>query len=217
MPTQPVSTEEERRHWREKSRKRYLANPEAWKRKYQENRDELLAGHHARGLPCRGCGTMRFVAAKDREKSRAAGGPLCHECRRAEAAKMLEGEARIRERRLAKRAADAPPRRESKGSGRAGTGNRRYRRNRVTVLMASDVCGLCGHPGSATVDHIVSARYWPKGVPGMDDVENLQPAHGTMGGTGLVNRCPTCGLLCNQVRGVRGLAAWRAARTRAAG
>lgn len=96
------------------------------------------------------------------------------------------------------------------GSGRSGTGNARYLRNRAIVLATSDVCGICGHPGSRTVDHIIPAKTWPRGsngrpLPGLDDVGNLQPAHGTMGsGPGrLHNPCPVCGRLCNQSRGAR--------------
>jgi hypothetical protein len=89
-------------------------------------------------------------------------------------------------------------------SGRKGTGNYRYRRNRQLVLAASDICGICGHPGSRTADHIIPAKLWPRDVygqplPGMDEPANLQPAHGTLA-PGLLNRCPTCGKLCNQIR-----------------
>jgi 5-methylcytosine-specific restriction endonuclease McrA len=96
------------------------------------------------------------------------------------------------------------------GSGRSGTGNRRYRRNVQVMLAVNDTCGICGHPGSLTGDHIVPARLWPRGgdgkpMPGLDDPANLRPAHGTMGsGRGrLHNPCPTCGRLCNQSRGAR--------------
>jgi hypothetical protein len=102
----------------------------------------------------------------------------------------------------------ARSRRASKGSGRSGTGNAVYRRNRLTVLLASDICGICGHGNSATADHIISDKHWPRGadgkrLPGFDDIENLQPAHGTMGKGGDVNRCPTCHRLCNQSKGSR--------------
>ena len=93
-------------------------------------------------------------------------------------------------------------------SGRGGTGNRRYRRNRAVLLAASDVCALCGHPGAQTADHIVSAPAWPRGadgkrLPGFDELANLQPAHGSMGAgrDRVQNRCPTCGQLCNQSKG----------------
>lgn len=90
------------------------------------------------------------------------------------------------------------------GSGRSGTGNAMYRRNRLIVLALSDQCGICGHPGSMTVDHIIPPKDWPRGVRGLDDITNLRPAHGTLGaGRGKVNPCPTCGRLCNQSRGNR--------------
>lgn len=89
-------------------------------------------------------------------------------------------------------------------SGRKGTGNARYRRNRELVLAASDVCALCGHPGAQTADHVIPARLWPRGadglpLPGMDEPANLQPAHGTLA-PGILNRCPVCSKLCNQVK-----------------
>jgi hypothetical protein len=82
---------------------------------------------------------------------------------------------------------------------------RAARKNAAYVLSRSDLCHLCGHHGARTADHIISARDWPRGpdgrhLPGLDDVANLAPAHGTIGSTRL-NRCPTCGRLCNQARG----------------
>lgn len=74
----------------------------------------------------------------------------------------------------------------------------------------SDVCGICGHGNAKTGDHIVPYSQWPtdaKGrpLPGLHAVTNIQPAHGTMGNTGAVNRCEPCRLanrfgrgLCNQ-------------------
>lgn len=94
------------------------------------------------------------------------------------------------------------------GSGRSGTGNAVYRRNRAMLLATTDICGICGHPGAATADHVITAKHWPRDgagklLPGMDDLSNLRPAHGTMGaGSGIVhNRCPVCKQLCNQSRG----------------
>lgn len=92
-------------------------------------------------------------------------------------------------------------------SGRGGTGNYRYRRNRGILLATTDRCGICGHPGSKTADHIIDDKHWPrdafgKRLPGFDELPNLQPAHGTLQ-PGKVNRCPICGRLCNQSRGAR--------------
>jgi 5-methylcytosine-specific restriction endonuclease McrA len=91
------------------------------------------------------------------------------------------------------------------GSGRSGTGNAVYRRNRALLLSTDDVCQICGHAGAETADHIVPARLWPRGadgkpLPGMDDLSNLRPAHGTKA-PGVLNRCPVCSRLCNQSRG----------------
>lgn len=77
------------------------------------------------------------------------------------------------------------------------------------MLAESDVCGICGHHGAKTIDHIITLANWPKDpatgrlLPGHDAVENLQPAHGTMGAgrTRLHNPCGICGRLCNQSRG----------------
>ncbi len=107
------------------------------------------------------------------------------------------------------------------GSGRSGTGNAVYRRNRALLLSQNDVCGICGHAGSRTADHVVPARLWPRDadgklLPGLDDLGNLQPAHGTMGAGRAVihNRCATCGQLCNQSRGDGGRRGSRRPRTR---
>lgn len=93
------------------------------------------------------------------------------------------------------------------GSGRGGTGNRRYRTNRAILLARDQICGICGHGGAQTADHIVPDPLWPrdsdgKRLPGFDELDNLQPAHGTMGaGRGRQNRCPVCLRLCNQSKG----------------
>lgn len=94
-----------------------------------------------------------------------------------------------------------------KPSGRPGTGNRRYRRNRQTVLDESEICGICHHYGAKSTDHIIAQKLWIKlhgSLKGYDDVENLQPAHGTMGNRAL-NPCPVCRRLCNQSRGAKPL------------
>lgn len=93
------------------------------------------------------------------------------------------------------------------GSGRPGTGSARYRRNRAKLLAINTTCALCGHPGAQTADHIIPDKYWPRDAngkrqPGFDELDNLQPAHGTMGNQA-VNPCPICGKLCNQVRGTK--------------
>jgi hypothetical protein len=96
----------------------------------------------------------------------------------------------------------------SSRSGRSGTGNYTYRRNREIVLAQSDVCIICGHHGARTADHRIPAKLWPKGadgkpLPGLDSIDNLGPAHGTMGGRQPDNPCGVCGELCNQKRGAR--------------
>lgn len=94
------------------------------------------------------------------------------------------------------------------GSGRSGT--YQFQQNRRLVLAASDRCGICGHHGARTVDHIVPEPAWPRDAaghlaPGFDGVRNLQPAHGSMGSNRTRkapdNRCPVCDRLCNQSKG----------------
>lgn len=90
-------------------------------------------------------------------------------------------------------------------------GGRPYRAARAQRLAMpdGDICALCLHHGAQTADHIVADRDWPRDtltgrrVPGFDAVDNLQPAHGTMGGHQPDNHCPVCGKLCNQVKGNR--------------
>lgn len=90
-------------------------------------------------------------------------------------------------------------------SGRSGTSNKEYRRNRAILLANNDICWLCGHGGAMTADHVITHKRWPRDgygnlLPGFNGLNNLRPAHGTMGGTGALNRCPICKKLCNQNR-----------------
>ena len=71
------------------------------------------------------------------------------------------------------------------------TGSARQRRNRA-ILALSDVCHICGHPGSDAVDHV-----YPLSKGGSDDdPDNLKPAHHDV-------PCPTCGERCNRAKGAR--------------
>jgi hypothetical protein len=68
------------------------------------------------------------------------------------------------------------------------------------------ICGICGHGGAITVDHIVTVRDWPRDafgelLPGVDDPENLRAAHGSRRPRAPDNPCPECRVLCNQARG----------------
>jgi hypothetical protein len=83
-----------------------------------------------------------------------------------------------------------------------------YRRNRAALLAQTNTCGLCGHGGAKTADHKITDPQWPRDargrrLPGFDDITNLQPAHGTMGGRQPDNPCPVCGEFCNQARGAK--------------
>jgi hypothetical protein len=76
------------------------------------------------------------------------------------------------------------------------------------LLAQTDRCALCGHGGAKTADHKVPHALWPRDArgalhPGFDDLANLQPAHGSMGGRQPHNPCLVCGEMCNQKRGAR--------------
>lgn len=75
-----------------------------------------------------------------------------------------------------------------------GRSTRPFRRARAQVLSDSDICCICGHPGSDSVDHTI-----PRSVSLelAEDADNLRPAHH--------EPCPTCGQRCNRVRGTRPL------------
>jgi len=80
----------------------------------------------------------------------------------------------------------------------------RYRVAVATCIANSDLCGLCGHHGARTADHIIPVDVWYRRYgtyDGVNDQTNLQPAHGTKGR--INNPCPTCGKLCNQAKGAR--------------
>lgn len=70
------------------------------------------------------------------------------------------------------------------------SGSTRQRRNR-TILAASNVCHICGHPGADEVDHVVALA---RG--GSEHPSNLRPAHG-------VKPCETCGAQCNRSKGAK--------------
>ena len=70
----------------------------------------------------------------------------------------------------------------------------RWRKIRASVLAASDICGLCDHPGSDSVDHVIP-RALCLMAGRLDLIEhpaNLRPAHH--------RRCPVCGVHCNRLR-----------------
>lgn len=95
-------------------------------------------------------------------------------------------------------------------------------RARAAHAVARDQgrCGICGHGGAITADHIISYRDWPKDsqglpLPGLDDLDNLRAAHGTRG-SAQHNPCMECdpqrwpyGRMCNQSRGARNVVAQR--------
>jgi 5-methylcytosine-specific restriction endonuclease McrA len=144
---------------------------------------------------------------KDRERVMAEGGPLCQACRRnarVELARLADGLRKRREEAGLIRKATRTRRSAKRGSGRSGVA--KFQRNRLIVLDRSDICGLCGHGGALTVDHVVSKPHWPTTGPMVDDFDdltNLQPAHGTLGSSGKVNYCPACRKACNQSKGRR--------------
>jgi len=68
--------------------------------------------------------------------------------------------------------------------------SRRYRRALAEVQATGPTCWLCGHGGSDSIDHVIPASVAPDLRA---DPANWRPCHGT-------NRCPTCGIACNQQR-----------------
>lgn len=46
-----------------------------------------------------------------------------------------------------------------------------YRRHRLIVLAASDICWRCHKPGATTADHVI-----PRAHGGSNDLSNLRPA-----------------------------------------
>lgn len=95
-----------------------------------------------------------------------------------------------------------------------------YRRLCKELLSGpgGDLCGLCGHRGAATVDHIVPRNEWWLRFhtwQGFNHPANLQPAHGTKGRVN--NRCAECVLagksgMCNQSRGAKTIGPGRRSR-----
>ena len=70
-----------------------------------------------------------------------------------------------------------------------------WRQLRARTLAASDVCIVCGHGGSDTVDHIHPVS---KGGARLDP-DNVAPIHGVAG-------CMVCLRKCNSEKGDRPLA-----------
>ena len=73
------------------------------------------------------------------------------------------------------------------------SGRKRQERNR-RILAASDVCHICGHPGSDAVDHVKAlARAVDEAEARRLDTDpaNLRPAHHDVA-------CETCGHKCNR-------------------
>lgn len=56
---------------------------------------------------------------------------------------------------------------------RDGRNSRSWKQMRAAILIASDICWMCGRPGADTVDHLV-----PLSQGGSNHPSNLRPAHG---------------------------------------
>lgn len=94
----------------------------------------------------------------------------------------------------------SPGRRYPKPSGR------RWQAMRLRVFaIYGRECHLCGHGGSNQIDHLVPVSVDPALAWSL---ENLKPVHGVPG-----NRCPVCGLACNQVKQANVASFTPAART----
>lgn len=78
------------------------------------------------------------------------------------------------------------------------SGASRQRRNR-RILAASDVCHICGHPGSDSVDHVKALALAADEAEASrldNDPANLRPAHHDV-------PCPTCGHRCNREKAAK--------------
>lgn len=79
------------------------------------------------------------------------------------------------------------------------SGGARQARNRRILATKGDVCYICGHPGSDSIDHVkplAPAKHDPAELARRDnDPDNLEPAH--------FKPCPTCGKECNRAKGTK--------------
>jgi 5-methylcytosine-specific restriction endonuclease McrA len=75
-----------------------------------------------------------------------------------------------------------------------GRSTRPFRRMRQQTLAESDICIVCGHRASDSVDHIVPIAIAPELA---EDPANLGPCHN--------EPCPTCARRCNNEKGIRSL------------
>lgn len=79
-----------------------------------------------------------------------------------------------------------------------------WNRKKANVIAANGgICYLCDHPNAKQIDHLVVSYPLDNSLP------NLRPAHGSSR-RNQQNRCPVCGLNCNQVRGSLTVEAGRA-------
>lgn len=91
----------------------------------------------------------------------------------------------------------------------ARNSSRAFRKTAAYVIARDGgMCGICGHGGAITADHIIPHHLWPKDahgnpLPGLDNPDNLRAAHGSRG-PAQHNPCYECsprGRMCNQSRG----------------
>ncbi len=78
------------------------------------------------------------------------------------------------------------------------SGRKRQERN-TRILAASDVCHICGHPGSDAIDHVSPLGRATSAAEAKrldEDLNNLKPAHHDV-------PCPTCGERCNRTKGMK--------------
>lgn len=79
------------------------------------------------------------------------------------------------------------------------SGGARQKRNAAVFAKKGNVCYLCGHPGSDSIDHVLPlapVKDDPAELARRDtDWDNLEPAH--------FKPCPTCGKECNRAKGTR--------------
>lgn len=77
----------------------------------------------------------------------------------------------------------------------AGRKGRKYREAKAQLHAISTTCWLCGHGDAYEADHEPPRKVLLKLGLDPNSLEYMRPAHGSS------CPCPTCGLMCNQIKG----------------
>lgn len=77
----------------------------------------------------------------------------------------------------------------------AGRKGRTYREAKAKLHAISTTCWLCGHGDAYEADHEPPRKVLLQLGLDPNSLEYMRPAHGSS------CPCPTCGLMCNQIKG----------------